>query len=73
MADRPGGLAAVSAIVAEEGGDIRKLAVEQAASVQDGTGFVRISMIVRLAKPGPLVPMMEKLKQLTGVTNVSLE
>lgn len=73
MADRPGGLAAVSTIVAEEGADIRKLIVEQAASVRDDTGCVRISMIVRLAKPDPLVPMMERLKQLNGVTNVSLE
>ncbi|RKN71836.1 MgtC/SapB family protein [Paenibacillus ginsengarvi] len=73
LPDSPGGLSSVTAILAEKGAEIRKLAVEQVHRPEAGEDRLRVNLVVRTSKPEMLIGAAEELRKLHGVSNISIE
>jgi putative Mg2+ transporter-C (MgtC) family protein len=73
IADRPGAMSSVTAVMEASGANIRKLAVTQLPLSDSGYPRLRITMSARLAKPELLITAADELQQLGGVTHLSIE
>lgn len=72
MPDKPGALAAVSAVMARRAIDIRKVNIEEKGRVGDQE-FIAISLSVKMPRADILLPVTDELRQVEGVLGVAIE
>ncbi|WP_127582466.1 MgtC/SapB family protein [Paenibacillus koleovorans] len=72
MPDRPGALAAVSAVLARRAVDIRKVVIEEKRRAGDQEQ-IAIHLSVRLPRNDVLLPVTDELRQVEGVLGVTIE
>lgn len=72
MPDRPGALAAVSAVMARRAIDIRKVNIEEKGRVGDRE-IIAISLSVKMPRPDVLLPVTDELRMVEGVFGVAIE
>lgn len=73
MWDRPGALASVSAVLASRGIDIRRASIDEKRGPKEEENRITVALLVKLPGPGILLPVLDELKQLKGVTGVVVE
>ncbi len=72
MPDRPGALAAVSAVLARRGIDIRKVTIEEKGKKAE-QDFIAIILSIKMPRADILLPVSDELRQVEGVSGVAIE
>jgi putative Mg2+ transporter-C (MgtC) family protein len=72
MPDRPGALAAVSAVMGRRAIDIRKVNIEEKGRVGEQE-MIAISLSVQMPRADVLLPVTDELRQVEGVLGVAIE
>ncbi|RAV17655.1 MgtC/SapB family protein [Paenibacillus contaminans] len=70
--NQPGTLGRISGLLDEKGVDVRKLSMEEEQK-EDGSNIVYVTLSVKIPKPSVLVPLIEGIERLHGITGVSVE
>lgn len=70
--NHPGTLGRISALMEEKGVEIRKLAMEEDFK-ENESSLVYVSLFVKIPKPSALVPLIDGIERLQGITGVTVE
>jgi putative Mg2+ transporter-C (MgtC) family protein len=71
--DRPGSLASISTVLAARGIDIRQVSLEESGEDEDQNKKINIFLTVKVPKPSLIPPTVEEIKQVKGVSGVSVD
>ncbi|MDB5055978.1 MAG: magnesium transporter MgtC [Bacilli bacterium] len=70
--NKPGTLGLISAMLEDKGVDIRKLLIEEEAQETDAS-ILQLTLMLKFPKKTIIIPMLEKIGHMQGITSVTVE